>query len=291
MMIQFLWAPISKELMESAFAFRSRGLKAGLIASVSQVGNGAYTGYEYEYFASELVRLSTKYNVREIIVERDHLMKGGEDPYEWIPRDKYYGFNMTMLHLHKFADGIPIMEAHSGMKWQLGPGEDDSKPIILNKAAIDMADWVSFPTGCLIDGLSNVAMYAHNFTDRCILPVFGKFTCSSLIRAHNSDYLSVEKLDELKSKGADGINIAPQFGVMQTALYMSIALRDALPINDFLDACEKDEKNAERWCKHEMTRMLCVGHYHWDMLEWRDKYYDDVLYYWLNTLEGMLPWV
>ena len=93
-------------------------------------------------------------------------------------------------------------------------------------------------SGVQIVGTKNVGLYnpprLKNMVE--IVHDFG-----ILAKEHNGDYLTKEQIQERAMQGLDCINIAPEFGVMQTKILIDSAFSD----KDFLLAyseCEKSKK-------------------------------------------------
>lgn len=263
-----LWvSPVSREVLEAAWlvAAANRG-ELGIMASCGQVGPGAYTGLTPERFDRDCYLLTRSTGARPP-VQRDHLMKGGEDPYHWLDRDLEHGFDGVHLHTVDPELALEIMDHYGDKLWyEVGPGEDDSRPIPedLWERTAARASWFSFPTGCRIDGLGN----RGEFDAGRVIAMARAHGVP--VRAHNCDYLTSRQWREVAIV-CDGLNVAPQLGVVQSAWYMQGALMAGLPTRDWVDACAADEKNLARWCKEPWQTVVAVGHYHYDRVEWRDR--------------------
>jgi len=250
-----------------------------IMASCSQVGPTPYTGITYERFA----RCTYNFDIK---LERDHLGKGGEDLAEWCERDKSYGFTGAMLHVFEPGPALAVMDRFD-MEWQVGPGEDDTLPTHLDLWArtASRATWFSFPTGCRIIGLGNRGEF---YADR--VEKMKRLYPTVLVRGHNCDYLDRETLCHVAAH-VDGVNVAPQLGVIQSSWYLTHALAHGLPIDDWVGACIADEKNRRRWSTRPWDVVHAVGHYHFDLIEWRASVENEVVKYLARYIQDLLRYV
>lgn len=286
-----LWlSPVSPEVMHAIYAAAAHyPSRVGMMCSCSQVCDGAYTGLDFETFT----RLRADYERRycRVFVERDHLGKGGEDPYVWCQRDVSYGFDGAMLHLFD-ADAVAgVVDRFAGqMKWNVGPGEDDSQALRPSEAeywvrAAPHAHWFSFPTGCRIDGLGN----RGEFDDAAMRAMKDCFP-DVRMRAHNCDYLDMATLTDVAA-ATDGVNVAPQLGVVQSSWYLTHALSYGLDVRGWTDACWADDRNRGRWSRHEWDVVHAVGHYHLDAIEWRRHVANGVTFHLTQYIKTLARYV
>lgn len=251
-------SPITEEIVEAAHIVEaSHPKRIGFCASVGQVGPGAYTGFEYDVFCRAR-NAAMKRHDSTVILERDHLGRNGERFEEWVPRDIEHGFDAFMLHVFEPSAALPILHdyGYDVYEWQIGPGEDDSRPIdeSLWDATAPFATWFSRPTGCLIQGLSNRGEFDPEVVSNRVA-----------FRGHNCDYLPELKLREVQ-RWCNGINVAPQIGVVQSLWYYMWAVSSGTDVREWLDACWADQKNAARWAKSPYDMPWAVAHYHLDKL-------------------------
>jgi hypothetical protein len=249
--------PISREVADACLIAKVDGF----VCSINQVGPSAYTGFTHESWA----RFLHERNNPDVYVERDHLGKGGEDWRWWIDEDVKHGF--TGVHLHYFnveTAKDPVEYAwDKGLRIQLGPGEDSSKAISPDLWRLP-CDWISFPTGCLIANGTNIGRIDETRIE------WERQQWKKPIRGHNCDYLKPHLMRRI-GRLVEGVNVAPQFGVIQSCYYLMTARSRGYDIQSWLDACEADEKNHIRWgAGPEM-----VGHYHFRHIEWREDVYNE----------------
>lgn len=265
-------SPVSLEALDVILTCHDAGLGVHLICSTSQVcpvvnGRKPYTGVTHERIAKEREKRPT------LTCQRDHLGRGGEDLWEWVERDAALGFNGWMLHVFELTqDTIALIDRHrSDGFFELGPGEDDSRPVDQSMWALRCVDseidWASAPTGCLIDGMGNTGTRDWNAIRNALWDGRGLKQ-----RAHNCDYLSVGALEAV-ARLYDGINIAPQLGCVQSCAYLGLAATSGIDVSRWMDACTEDAKNIARWSRRVGDIVPLVGHYHYDALpdEFRER--------------------
>ena len=98
-----------------------------------------------------------------------------------------------------------------------------------------------------------------------------------LLKEHNCDYLNLEQIQLRKKYGINAINIAPEFGSIQSNLTYIIAheLGFLSEINEFKKLVLKKEK-WKKWIyfkENDMIKFLTAGHYHFGT-----KTYKNLLY-------------
>lgn len=250
-------SPLSEEIVEAGYMTR-----VDWVVSCGQVPGYAFSDDEWIRIRH---RMSKKYGWHPY-VERDHLGRGGENPYEVIDRD--IEFNGVHLHTADQELAWAVCERYPHLIFQLGGGEDDKNVWQPAWTAPPNAKWVSAPTGCLITGLGNKGQFDCNIPARY----------KQLFRGHNCDYLPPSELARI-ARHCDGVNVAPAIGTMQSSLYYTIGLREGYPLKEWSDACHNDTKNLARW-----GHPLACGHYHYDLLEWRPRVYQEVVL----MLKGMI---
>lgn len=280
-----LWlSPVSMELLEAIHIAAAGGHESsvGIMCSTSHVGPNAYTGMTHEIFADRVLKLRAQCNIA-LPIERDHLMKNGEDPDDWIPVDQAHLFTGAHLHVFKPEDALPVIEKYGhAYDWQIGPGEDTSEHISDSLWALthQYARWFSFPMGTKIDGLMNQGQFNAEAVQRMR-------RWDVKVRAHNCDYLPWLELGKVHSH-VDGINVAPQLGVVQSSWYLSKAMGEGYAWLDWAEACANDWKNRHRWCAAESMAVMAAGHYHYDMLEWRSREYENCVLFLAEYITGLL---
>lgn len=274
MSCQLFVAPVSVEVLDAALQV---GVD-GLICSLSQVphdGSAGYGGIDYTL-------LNQMHGGRDdVIIERDHLKvlvaSQSEFACDAMNHDRVNGFTNVMLHTYEAVTAATCRDeaASLGLTVQLGPGEDDAKPNDIGKMTNfnPCVGWISYPVGLKVRNLQNVGQF--NYRE----PVKRSPDCPRF-RAHNCDYLSYKQLAHV-ARHADGINLAPQLGTIQTMMYCDFANWHGRSYQQLLNACRDDDTNASRWLDvsydNDHSRLLALGHYHYDQIPWRGEAYDTVV--------------
>lgn len=94
------------------------------------------------------------------------------------------------------------------------------------------------------------------------------------VKAHNSDYLSNRVLNTFKGSGIDAINIAPEFGVIETKKILNLLDEHKLnsQLNKFIEI-SYNSKKWEKWLKpdtkiNDYQKAILSGHYIFSNLEY-----------------------
>ena len=89
-----------------------------------------------------------------------------------------------------------------------------------------------------------------------------------LLKEHNCDYLSLEQIQLRRQYGINAINIAPEFGVMQSNLLYNISKE--LGLDKEIDEFKKFVLKKEKWKKwnynneNNLIKFFSAGHYHFN---------------------------
>ena len=88
-----------------------------------------------------------------------------------------------------------------------------------------------------------------------------------LSKEHNGDYISTSVIKEKFDMGLDSINIAPEFGVIETQTYIDEIGNDDTILNKFWQICYRSEK-WKKWVNSDFDPQLnkielikICGHY------------------------------
>jgi hypothetical protein len=251
--------PVSTEVLEAAYAVKG---DIRLCCSEGQVGPKAYTGMTLDAFAEARRVWSEKY-ARKLIAERDHACRDGMHLRNVMFRDKNY-FDGFHFHSFNLADAVDTIEApgHKQVAWQIGPGEDTSKPVI-NPVRL-WYGWVSFPCGLEVTGGTNTGAL-----DVTRINYYRKAMPHAKLRAHNADFMP-RKMFRAVQALFDGVNIAPQLGVVQSLFYLTLSATYGYDIGAWIDACLGDKTQLSRWCVGP-AQWYHVGHYHFDQITFREE--------------------
>jgi hypothetical protein len=285
--------PVSIEVLEAAYAAKTQS-EIRLCCSVGQVGPNAYTGLTLEKFDALVREFRMKYKA-SLFAERDHLGRDQPDD-EWFKSDgpvwqqeKLESKYFDGVHLHSYDLDAAIAAVHvepfkSSAEWQIGPGEDVSKPVHslekFDDAAKAWDGWVSAPFGPYIVGTQNEGRV--NFDG---IESYRRRFPRARLRCHACDYLPRRTLRAVMAL-CDGVNIAPQLGVAQSLWYLQHAKRYGRPINDWARASRFDTVQFGRWKLFNEEWYGC-GHYHFDRIPWRDEVREQVVEHLAKFIEEL----
>ena len=192
--------------------------EVGFICSVSQVNPGTgYTG-----FTPQSLR---DYVGPNICLAQDHLGKSESDEQVFKMLDAITQANYNYVHLHTTnIDLVYECMKRYDIHFELGTGEDTIEEDyvtfmqrLLNRVSRykDKIAYLSFPTGCKINGV-----YNRNNVDENLCQSMLQFGLP--LKGHNSDYSTVSTLSRL-NRYLDALNVAPQLGVLMTRCYLNFA--------------------------------------------------------------------
>ena len=97
-----------------------------------------------------------------------------------------------------------------------------------------------------------------------------------LSKAHNCDYLDITTLNTIPKSGINGVNIAPEYGVVETKAIISLCKKNKLDdeLNEFYSLSYESRK-WEKWLKPESTlsnkkKAVLSGHYVFSSEEFKE---------------------
>jgi D-tagatose-1,6-bisphosphate aldolase subunit GatZ/KbaZ len=253
--------PMSKNIVESIVEFNKPDTFA-MIPSRRQVDyNG---GYVNNWTTKQLKKCAGN-----IIVQRDHAGPDqgyrNDDGYRSLKEDcKYF----DLIHIdpwkryHSYEDGLewtvnmikycyninPGVEFEVGTEQSIRYFKTNTVESLLydlqHKLTIDEFDAIRFvviQSGTSLEGNNNTGHYNGVRLQRMVDVVksYGK-----LSKEHNGDYLPVNLIKEKFNLGLDAINIAPEFGYLETLTYL-----DNIPDYQTLDTFWKICYDSDRWRK------------------------------------------
>jgi len=260
--IKFFIGPMSKNVVDAIIEFTDEtGNKIGFIPSRRQVGfNGGYvnnwTTKEFSYYVHGRVP-----------IERDH--GGAGQGYK--DDDGYISFkhdaeNFDIIHIDpwkkypNFDDGLNetlanmnyIHNINPNILFEVGTEEAIRKftPIELNKLLSATSEFnfydnikyavVQSGVGIDLGKRINTGKYDEarlsEFIDVCK-------SWNVLSKEHNGDYLTNQEIKDKFSIGLDSINIAPEFGQLETLCYLDYMDND---IQEYYNICY-ESKRWEKW--------------------------------------------
>lgn len=148
----------------------------------------------------------------------------------------------------------------------------------LREAALPQPTFAVAQTGTLVIGMRNRGMLAEHprrtarkvreLAERC-------WEHGVALKAHNVDYLTCSAVRELVRGGADALNLAPEFGVVESLAFLT--LLQELRLNQERDEFMQLAYDSGGWCKWfcgdhgtDEERSIVAGHYVFASDEFRD---------------------
>ena len=265
--------PMSKEIVNSVTEFsKSTGKPLGLIPSRRQIEFDG--GYVNNWTTKEFSVYTKKQN-KDVLLVRDHAGPGQgnvlDDGIESLSADIDAEFDILHIDPWKTVKSIKegiektsklILECNSRDKnilYEIGteeaiypytPEQLDQIIIETKKSIGDVSKNIAYgvvQSGVQISGTKNIGNFnpsrLKRMTDICK-------SHGLISKEHNGDYLTLEEIKSRVSQGLDCINIAPEFGVIQTKLLMEHAFSKKQKEEAF-KVC-KESKKYIKWLPADM---------------------------------------
>lgn len=286
---KFFIGPMSKNVVDTIIDFcNEKNYKMGFIASRRQIENtGGYVNNWNTNEFCEYVRKKTS----NLIIERDH--SGPEqgyksdDGYDSLSYDSNY---FDIIHIDpwkKYSDfqlGVDetirminfCYNINPDIKFEVGTEEsirkfeatDLSKMMnqLKNKLKPKTYEQIKFlviQSGTSLKETNQTGLYNTNRLKE-MLQVCKDFKILS--KEHNGDYLSVNTIEEKFKLGLNSINIAPEFGLIETLTYIE-EIKDEQIIYDWWKICI-DSNRWQKWVdknfnpeENKIQLIKICGHY------------------------------
>ena len=266
--------PMSKNIADAIDEFcNETGTKIGLIPSRRQVEwDGGYVNNWSTQEFSNYVNKIDGTNLRvltnsKIILKRDHAGPGqgytDDDGYESLKHDCKH---LNMIHIDpwkkypKYQDGLLwtremieyCYDINPSIEFEIGTEEAIRRfePEELNQLVKDLQfsltpkifnqiKYLVIQSGTSLKGNLNTGAYDK---DRLKFMIKVAKSWNLLSKEHNGDYIPVDLIKEKMSLGLDAINIAPEFGLIETLSY----IHNGIDIDKFWEICY-DSKRWEKW--------------------------------------------
>lgn len=260
-----------------------------LISSKNQIDwdKGYVEDWSAGKYRSFINQQKQKYPKARVYICRDHLGPGFKnddlaDVYKTIDADIENGFDLIHVDFCHFKGSYEqiLEESKKVIKYILKKrpdmllevGTDENTGAFLHNlekienemkffSALAPLQFFVCQTGSLVKELGQ----AGGFNEKFLLEVrklADRYRVG--LKEHNCDY--IEAIDLKKRKGLiDAVNVAPQFGVIQTALTLQKAYTYGVDPGEFLEEAYKSGK-WQKWLSHQNAenRYLCsmiAGHY------------------------------
>jgi len=290
--------PMSSEIIEATYRYSEKTKKQMmLIASLNQINcNGGYVnGWGTQTLKQYCVAMEGMYKEANVLLCRDHcgpffmgetvLAESSKNVYANLKADCEAGLDLIHIdfcHIPVRDDREVIAYAREAMDYCLsinpkirfeigtdaiGTGVTNTLDLmwILDKVKQYPIEFYVINTGSLIQDFWQAGIFDPCNTQQCtkILHMAG-------IRAkeHNSDYLTASEIKFRFDCGIDALNVAPQFGVVQTNNILSRALVGDSEKRACLAEWKKEVYEAGNWKKWTdnsedvLHCVRCAGHYH-----------------------------
>jgi len=268
MSVKIFVGPMSKNIVDAILEFSITTNKmVGLIPSRRQVEwNGGYvnnwTTEEFSEHASSL------------LLQRDHSGPGqgdnDDDGYESLKHDCSY---LDLIHIDpwkkypKYEDGLKwtvdminfCYDLNPNIFFEVGteeairrfePEELDNLvndlSSLLDKKVFDQIEYLVIQSGTSLKATHNTGTYDK---DRLVAMINVAKSHNLLSKEHNGDYIPVELINEKMSLGLDSINIAPEFGLIETQTYLDEIKNDET-LEKFFQICY-DSKRWVKWVNND----------------------------------------
>ena len=276
---------MSKNIVDSVIELKkSTGINVGLIPSRRQVDfNG---GYCNKWTTKEFFNYANY-----VTLKRDHSGPNQgyniDDGFESLKEDckymdfihidpwkKYPDFNIGLKWTHDMISFCHKLNPK--IKFEIGTEEGirrfesselDNLVIslknTLKQSAFNQIKYLVIQSGTSLYSIKNTGVYNY---ERLIsmIKVAKKHKLKS--KEHNGDYISEELINEKMKLGLDSINIAPEFGLIETQTYLD-EIKDSDLINQFWSICY-ESKRWEKWVnpnfdpiKEKVELIKICGHY------------------------------
>ncbi len=282
--------PMSPEIVEAVFSYSEKtGKPLMLIASKNQIDwdggyCGAWTTAEYAEFIGQM---KNKYLSSKVYICRDHCGVGFKndeiyDVYKTIDADLENGFNLIHIDFCHFKGSYEkilesskkaieyILKKNPKILLEIGTDENTGEfKEDLGRVEEQMKFFTELApikffvtqTGSLVKETEQVGSFNKVYIEK-IRKLADKYQIN--LKEHNCDYTTAA--DIAKRKGLiDAVNVAPQYGVIQTMLTLQKAYTYGIDAGDFLNDSYKNGK-WEKWLykNDSSNKQFCAiiaGHY------------------------------
>ncbi len=286
MKTKFFIGPMSKNVVDAIIKFNKlRHENVGIIPSRRQVENTG--GYSNNWTTKDLREYAP-----DLVIKRDHSGPGqgnqDDDGYDSLKEDckymnyihidpwkKYSNYKEGMIwttEMIKFCYSLnPLIQFEVGTEESIRKFDYFELENLLNDLkkslpmeAFNQIKYLVIQSGTSLKNNQNIGTYDRTRLLNMI-KVAQKFNLMS--KEHNGDYIPEKLIFEKMSLGLDSINIAPEFGLIETQAYLDEILDDKLTFNKFWQICY-DSKRWEKWVgenfdpeKNKEELIKICGHY------------------------------
>lgn len=300
--------PMSLEVIDAVVKYANeRDREIMLIASRNQIEcaelGGGYVGNLNSRTFVDYVRARDTFN--KIKICRDHCgpflhadekgmshEEAMERTMQSLCTDMYSGFNL--IHVDTSGSANPYQTAEqmfsslmccsAPLEFEFGTEENIGTAVSAEKFEMDVQfittlyptilkpKYVVGQTGSLVKSNIQAGKFDPEVVKK-LVSIADKYGVK--LKEHNADYITRKEVQLRRDLGVGAINVAPEFGVIQTQALIALATRWRL--TEELEAFKKIVLAGGKWKKwqHGPTfednhKLLCAGHYHFMSPEYFD---------------------
>lgn len=294
--IKFFIGPMSKNIVDSIIEFQTESKnKVGLIPSRRQVDYKG--GYSNNWTTKGLSNYA-----KDLIIMRDHSGPGqgqkSDDGYESLKHDCNH-FNYIHIDPWKkypsFSEGSKwtldmiqfCFSKNPKIKFEIGTEEairrfepEELQTLLnylkanLSRETFSQIEYLVIQSGTSLSSNQNTGSFDLKRLKKMVAVAKENNLRS---KEHNGDYISEDVIKLKMNSGLDSINIAPEFGLIETDTYLSRIRKRSDLFNKFWRICY----NSKKWIKwvdkafdpiHEKESLVRVcGHYVFSDAEFLDE--------------------
>ena len=263
------------------------------VCSENQVNrDGGYTGHSTKSFSAYVDDLKRQFPLSNVWKCRDHCGPGFyyktvEDCIKTVEDDIANGFDLIHIdtcYLDAIADKLSVtkqmmervLACNPGVKFEIGTEvnsvknrlqPDDLRSYLAEVSEVRTPFFYVLETGAVVEGYNNSAIFSPCQESLQVIR-----TAGVLCKEHNADYLSKEGVSK-RSGVIRAMNVAPQFGVLQTA----VTLAECIIYGINTDAFKQKVLESNKWAKWKVSEgpispdeaVLLAGHYHFPSTEYQ----------------------
>jgi len=282
--------PLSSEIIEAVFRYsKIKKMPIMLVVSKNQIDwDGGYVNnWTTGDFAMFIKKMKKQYPGSKVYICRDHCGPGFKnnsikDVYKTIDTDIKAGFDLIHIDFSKLKNYKKVLQESKKAieyiflkthKVSIEIGTEENKgDILIDLSKVEkeieffrsIAPIYSFvvQTGSLVEEINQVGRFNKTF----ILKVKNILHKNNIkLKEHNGDYLNGHEIS-IRKNLVDAINIAPQYGVLQTLITIQKCVTYGINYSEFLDDAYRSKK-WEKWSSSSSdssNKFLCsviAGHY------------------------------
>lgn len=283
--------PMSPETVEAVFRYSDKNpAPLMLIASKNQVdySGGYVSGWTTSAYAKFTGKLKKQHPKAKVYLCRDHCGPGFngrqdlKDVYATINSDIENNFDLIHIDFchYQGSEKTKLLESQKAIEYiqkkspkmliEIGTDENTGRDFgDLGRIEKNMDFFASFckpqffvcQTGSLIKEINQRGQFQKSYVEKLkrLADKYGFY-----LKEHNADYLSLKEIRQRRGL-VGAVNVAPQFGVIQTFAIINKALEYGVDITDFLEVSYRSGK-WQKWLDQNTpeNKFLCAvtaGHY------------------------------